>query len=129
MMSFAVAGIGLSGIVGGYLLAARRAEWSSCAAAAQAVALERLEQTRAAKWDPNAFPPVDELVPSNFPVLVRPLDIPLAQSGSISSVTTTTISEVSASPPVRRVHIECVWSLPTRGPFTNSLLSYRSPDQ
>ena len=129
MMSLAVAAIALSGVVGGYILAARRTEWSSCAAAAQAMAMERLEQTRAAKWDPIAYPPIDDLVTSNFPVVVETLDIPLARSGSIQGTNTTFITDVSLVPPVRKIRVECVWSLPNRGPFTNAMMSYRSPDQ
>ena len=128
-MSLAVAAIGMSGIISGYVVAARRAEWSSCSAAAQAMAMERLEQTRAAKWDPDAFPSVDELVSSNFPVVVQPLDIPVVGTNTVLATTTTSIASVSVAPPVRMVRISCVCSLKARGPFTNSMISYRSPDQ
>lgn len=128
-MSLAVAAIGISGIVGGYIVAARRAEWSACAAAAQSMALEHLELTRAAKWDPLASPAVDELVSSNFPVLIQPLDIPVTKTNVILATNTTTISTLTTDPLLRMVRVDCVWSLPTRGPFTNSITSYRSPDQ
>ena len=43
----------------GYLQAAVRAEWSAYSLAAQSLAVMRLEQSRAAKWDRLAYPPVD----------------------------------------------------------------------
>jgi Tfp pilus assembly protein PilV len=129
VMSVAVAAIGMTGIVGGYIVAARRAEWSACAAAAQAMALEHIELTRAAKWDPMASPSVDELVATNFPMIVQPLDIPVTKTNVILATNTTIITTVTTDPPLRMVRVECVWSLPTRGPFTNSMTSYRSPDQ
>ena len=39
------------------------------------------------------------------------------------------IVQVSDSPPLRMVQVDCVWSYPERGPFTNSVVMYRSPDQ
>ena len=39
-----------------------------------------LIHVRAAKWDPQAFPPIDEVQTNNFPVVVDILDIPSASS-------------------------------------------------
>lgn len=129
VISLAVASIGISGVVGGYIVASRRVLWSTCATAAQTMALNRLEQTRACRWDPIAFPPLDELASSNFPVTVLPLDIPINGNSVVMATNTTTIANISQTPPVRLVRVDCVWSLPGRGPFTNSMISYRSPDQ
>jgi hypothetical protein len=89
----------------------------------------RLEQTRAAKWDTLASPPVDELVSSNFPVLIAPLDVPVAGSTAQFATNLTTITTVSTDPPLKMIRVECVWSLLARGPFTNTLTTWRAPDQ
>ena len=92
-------------------------------------AMRRLEQTRAAKWDPLAYPSVDDVVQSNFPVTITNLDIPLNGTNAVYATNTTTITLISTNPPLKMVRVDCVWSVLSRGPFTNSLITYRAPDQ
>src|SRR5438067_436187 len=80
VVSLAVALIMISGIVSGFIQSTKQAEWSSYSLAAQSLANQVMEQARAAKWDPNAYPPVDQLTTNNFPMTVQVLDIPLTRS-------------------------------------------------
>ena len=147
MISIVVAAISIGGILYGFILFGQRAEWSTCSTAAQSMAMRRLEQTRAAKWDPLGYYQgtngldevvpldyhltngVDEVVPANFPVVITNLDIPLIGTNTVRATNTTTITLISANPPLKMVRVDCVWSVLSRGPFTNTVITYRAPDQ
>lgn len=90
--------------------------------------MQREEQCRAAKWDPKAYPAVDELVESNFPIQVETLDIPVSGTNVVYATNYTTIRTVSTAPILRSIRVDCVWMFLTRGPFTNTILTYRAPD-
>ncbi|HMJ63907.1 MAG TPA: hypothetical protein VK615_01045, partial [Candidatus Binatia bacterium] len=117
------------GMVSGYFFSIDRAEWSARSAAAQVMAAQRLEQTRAAKWDSLATPPVDELVGTNFPVQVAPLCLPSTSTQGVLATNATTIALVSEDPPLKMIRIDCTWAFLSRGLYTNTILTYRSPDQ
>jgi len=129
VISLAIAGISITGIVTGYIFASREMEETAGSTAAECMARQRVEQARSAKWDTLANPPVDELVSNNFPVLISPLDIPVRGTTALYATNTTTISTASDTPPLRIIRVESVWSLPPRGPFTNTITAYRAPDQ
>ncbi len=126
--SIAIAAIGIGGIVSAYALAAQQAKWSAYSLAAHSAALQRVEQVRAAKWDLLAFPPVDEAVGGNFPVQTVRLDVPASSRNPPWATNVTTITLLSSNPPLKSVQVECYWSFPPRGLFSNSLTSYRGPD-
>ena len=129
VISMAIAAITISSIVAGYVFSARQLEQAACTSAAEFMARQRIEQARSAKWDPLADPPVNELVASNFPVMVSALDIPVAANNPLYATNTTTITTVSSNPPLKMIRVDCVWWLLSRGPFTNTLTAYRAPDQ
>src|SRR5439155_21357536 len=134
MISIVVAAISIGGILYGFILFGQRAEWSTCSTAAQLMAMRRLEQTRAARWDPLCYNPtnvngVDDVVPANFPVVITNLDIPLIGTNTVRATNTTTITLTSANPPLKMVRVDCVCSVLSRGPFTNTVITYRAPDQ
>ena len=97
--------------------------------AAQSLASQSLEQSRAAKWDPKGYPATDQLVSSNFPLKVQILDIPMTGSNIVYATNITSISTVSVNPPLKMISVECIWRLLERGLFTNTVVSYRAPDQ
>lgn len=115
-------------MINGYIMAAKRAEWSAYSFAAQSLALQRAEQCRAAKWDPKAYPPADELVDANFPARVETLDIPISGTNIVYATNYTRIRTISTNPQLKSIRVDCVWMFLTRGPFTNSILTYRAPD-
>ena len=125
----AIAAVAIGGVVYGYVMSAQRAEWSAYSLAAQSLAMQRLEQTRASKWDPTANPSVDQLVESNFPVVVDILDIPVSGTNVVYATNRTTITTVSTTPPLKMIRVECSWSFQDRRVHTNQLMTYRAPDQ
>ena len=91
--------------------------------------MQRLEQVRAAKWDTLAAPPVDQVMQSNFPPAVEILDIPISGTNLALATNFTVIQTISTAPPLKLVRVDCVWAFYTGRVYTNSLLSYRAPDQ
>lgn len=129
VISMAVTALAIGGMVSGYLFSVERAEWSARSGAAQRLAAQRIEQVRAAKWDSLASPVVDDVVSSNFPVQVAPLGVPSTLETGLFATNTTTITVVSEDPPLKMVRVDCWWPFLSRGLFTNTLVTYRSPDQ
>ena len=129
VVSMAISALSIGGISTGYIMSAQRAEWSGCSQAANSLALQRIEQVRAAKWDTLAYPAVDEVMSNNFPVVVQPLDLPMVGTNAVYATNVTTITTVSVNPPVKMIRSECTWRFMDRGVFTNTITVYRSPDQ
>ena len=129
VISIAVSTLSVAAVVSSSVLSARSADWISHSTAADAAAGARMEQTRAAKWDSAAAPMIDELTAGNFPLEVVPLQVPIVGNARLYGTNRVTITAVSDVPPLKMVQVECVWSYPERGPFTNGVVMYRSPDQ
>jgi hypothetical protein len=127
-VSIGVAAASIGGIIAGYVLVAHRAEWSAASGAAQAMAARRLEEVRAARWDSWANPVVDELPLMDLSDQVQPLDMPQTRV-PLYGTNKVTVVMVQPDPPLRLIRVDCIWSLPNRGPFTNSVFTYRAPDQ
>ena len=116
-------------LVNGYIIAAKRAEWTAMSEAAQSVARQKLEQVRAARWDLTANPPIDELTATNFlPEVVQLIYTALGSTNPIYCTNFTTIRQVSTSPPLKFIRTDCVWQSPSERVHTNTLMLYRSPD-
>ncbi len=124
----AVAALMFGGIVYGYIQAGRNAEWSAFSFAAQSMAMHRLEQTRACRWDPEATPAVDELVATNFPTLVSILDVPMNGTNILYATNFTTISTISATPQVRMIRVDTAWRFINGRVYTNTIATCRAPD-
>lgn len=120
----------VSGIIVGFVQCTKGAEWSAYNLAANSLAMQRMEQARAAQWDWGGSLAKDELVSTNFPdITTNVLDVPYLTSNKIYATTTVRIIEISTSPQLRMIRAECTWSLMGRGPFTNVICTYRAPDQ
>ena len=131
VVSLAIATLLFSGVIFGYALATDRAEWSSYSLAAQSLAMQGMEQARAAKWDPKAWPAVDDLGVTNY-TEIDTLDVPVS-GNAVYATNYISISQVSADPPVRQLRADCVWNFisgkRSRGPFTNTAVTLRTADQ
>jgi type II secretory pathway pseudopilin PulG len=129
VISAAIAAMTVSGIIYGYTQSSKRAEWSGYSLAAQALAVQRLEQTRASRWDPDSA--VDQLLAANFAKQTLVLDIPVIGTSFAYATNFTTITDISAVPPLlRMIRVDCAWVFPTTGRvFTNTVATYRSPDR
>ena len=130
VIAMAITVMSLAGVIMGYILAIRQAEWSAYSLAAQSLATQRLEQTRAAKWDPRASPPVDAVVANNFPTVpTNVLDMPVSGTNMAYATNFTTISDVTnGGYPLKLIRVDCVWSFRERV-FSNTIATYRAPDQ
>lgn len=124
----AIAAMTVAGIIQGYTQSTKRAEWSAYSLAAQALATQRLEQTRACRWDTETG--VDQLVTANFPQQTVLLDMPVIGTNGFYATNITTITTISANAPrLRMIQVDCIWRFPTTGRvFTNTVATYRSPD-
>jgi hypothetical protein len=127
VMAITLSALCFTGTVKGYGLSADRAEWSACSLAAQSLACQRLEQVKAAKWDTMAYPQVDELVSTNFPVTTDTFDMPMAGTNVATGTIYTTISILASD--LRAVQVDCVWTNRGRAVYTNTVVCYRSPSQ
>ncbi len=131
VVAIAVAALSFGGVIFGYVLTADRAEWSAYSLAAQSLAMQGVEQARAAKWDPKSWPPVDELGVTNY-TQMDILDVPVSGQ-PVLATNYISIALVSQDPPLRQLRADCVWSLAngrrSRGPFTNTVVTLRTADQ
>ncbi len=133
IVSLAVASVVFGGILLGYTLTTDRAEWSAYSLAAQSLALQGVEQARAAQWDTRTAPPVDELGVTNYNQVIT-LDVPVSGGNPTLATNYVSVTTISTAPMLRQLRADCVWSLPyrnsrTSGPFTNTIITLRAPDQ
>jgi prepilin-type N-terminal cleavage/methylation domain-containing protein len=115
VVALAITGLMVAGLVTGYIFCTTSTVKDSLYMAANARAMERMEETRSAIWSLYGPNPQDDLVTNNFPDKVVTLDL----SGSGSAITLATlktdISQILPSPslpnaaPVRRIHVDCIW--------------------
>ena len=131
VMCCVIMGMLFSGILMGYVTAARRTEWSGYSLAAQALAIQQLEQARSAKWDVISIPSINEI--TNIPRLTwSKMDIPYSGTNftwATNRVTITPIT-ITTNPPVfvYLVRVDTEWR--TRGAvYTNSIANYFAPDR
>jgi type II secretory pathway pseudopilin PulG len=128
VVALALAGLMVAGIVAGYIYCSASTVKDSLYMAANARAMERIEETRSAIWAPYRAQPVDELVATNFPDEIVTLDMTVSGSQTNSATLLTDISPISLSPPLRRIHVDCIWQF--QGvEITNSIETCRAPDQ
>jgi type II secretory pathway pseudopilin PulG len=127
VIALAIAALVIACLMQGFVQSAQRAEMSAYVLAAQARAVEGLEQVRAARWDPSSTN-VDEVVQTNFPPTVNVLDLPKAGTYQIYATNYTTIRTISTNPALRMVRVDTVWPWTGRT-ITNSIVTYRAPDQ
>jgi hypothetical protein len=131
VIAIALSTLTIGGTIYGYVLCANRAEWSGYSLAANSLAMQRLEQARACRWDPLGYNRYnDELVQTNFPITTNNvLDMPVAGGNVVYATNITTITTMSTNPPLKMIRVDCIWAFRGNGPFTNTVVTYRAPDQ
>ncbi len=127
VISLGILGLVVAGMLYAFANSSKLAEWNAYSLAAQSLALQGVEAARAAKWDPQAWPPVDELGVTNF-VEVDILDVPVSKV-PIYATNYVSVSWVTQNPPLRQLRADCVWRFPGRGLFTNTVITLRAADQ
>ena len=129
VIALAITGLMVAGIVTGYIFCTTSTVKDSLYMAANARAMERLEETRSATWAPYRTDPEDDLVATNFPDKVVTLDLSGSGSETTSATLKTEISQISLSPPARRIHVDCIWQFKGVELITNTIETIRAPDQ
>ena len=129
VIALAITRLTLGGIVAGYIYCTTSAVKAELVQAASARALERIEQARSAQWDTAGSTNVDQLVATNFPNEVVSLDTPGSGSGGTSATIVTTISQISVTPPIRNIRVDCIWQFRGVEWVTNTIETIRAPDQ
>ena len=119
------------GAILAYVQTAKRAEWSGLSLAAQGLGVRQLEQARAAKWDYYGGTPVDLV--TNFPAQTNlTLDLPIQGTNvylaTNNMTVTTVIVKNSTAMPVHCIRVDTVWTIGNKV-FTNTLMTYRAPNQ
>ncbi|MGA2241463.1 MAG: hypothetical protein ABSH11_05440 [Verrucomicrobiota bacterium] len=135
MVAVVVLMLVLSGLIYGYVEANRMAEWSSQSLAAMSYASQGMEQLRSAQWcaeqncTASGQGTTDELGAYYQTNQIDTLDIPT--TGEPIYVTNTiTATQVSTSPPLKRLVSQVVWTFRLTGElFTNTIVTLRAPDQ
>jgi prepilin-type N-terminal cleavage/methylation domain-containing protein len=130
LVAMAIAVLMVGGIVTGYIFSTQSTVKDSLYMAANARAMERMEQTRGAQWDTASFPPTNQLVAANFPDKIITLD--LSGSGSVTnSATIKTQISTNTNPlftaPLLEIRVDCIWQF--KGVLiTNSIETSRAPN-
>lgn len=129
VFSLVILAVALAAIMSLYVQSGTRAEWSAYSLSAQMMAIGGLERCRAAKYDPRGTPPTDNLVSSNFPPFVDVIDVGTMNGALTYGTNITTITTISTNPPIKMVRVDCSWTFPRRGTFTNTIFTYRAANQ
>ena len=145
LLSFLMFSLVTSGVIYGYVVANRMAEWSSMSLAAQSSASQGAEQARAANWRPRDYPAtngpgtMDELPPATngLPVFTNVdfFDIPTKGDPTTKDFTSWVtnyvwVTNCSLNPPLRSIRSDAVWCFALTGQiYTNSIVLLRAPDQ
>ena len=127
--ALAIAAVVIGGIISGYNFCTQASQKSALLLAANALALQRVEETRSATWDTAAWPVVDQLFETNFPAKVVTLDVSGDGKAVIPATVYTYINQISTTPPLKRVRADCVWQYRGTVWLTNSVETCRAPKQ
>lgn len=146
VISIAIAAFVFGGIITAYIQTTRRAEWSGYSLAAQALAIQQLEQARSGVWDSSLGKnEVTNLVLLNRNVAANGtvtgyswtnLDIPVSGGNftrATNYVTITMLPNVAGVPGVslQMVQVDTVWPFQigkTNRFYTNTISTYLAPD-
>jgi hypothetical protein len=128
LVAMAITGLVVGGIVSGYGFCTVSTRKAALTLAANARAMERIEETHGAKWDTARWPVVDELVATNFPAKNIILDPSKSLNMTNSATLYTVISQISTNPPLKRIRVDCVWTF-NGDRLTNTIETARAPDQ
>jgi prepilin-type N-terminal cleavage/methylation domain-containing protein len=134
LMSLAIAGVIFGGVISAYIQASYRSEWSGFSLAAQSMAVQQLEQARAATWDISTVPTRNEI--TNVPALTAAiLDLPVSGTNFIWATNYMTIKSIpitnTVGATIYMVRVDTAWPFTWAGRqryYTNSVADYFAPD-
>jgi hypothetical protein len=134
VVSVCLVAVAFAGVIGTYAHTSYRAEWSGYSLAAQALAIQQLEQAKSAVWDTLSVPIKNEI--TNVPAVNGAiLDIPISGTNVVWATNYATIRPILiwSNPPVSTylVKVDTVWPFRWKGKvryFTNTVADYMAPD-
>jgi prepilin-type N-terminal cleavage/methylation domain-containing protein len=127
--AMAIATITIAGVASGFVQVFLQGQASAYSLAAHSQAMRGMEQARAAKWDPDN-PGGDQLTGNtNWPPSIEILDLPMTGNNITYATNRVFISTISTKPALRQIKVECTWSFMNKRVFTNTMVTYRAPDQ
>jgi prepilin-type N-terminal cleavage/methylation domain-containing protein len=134
IMALAILSVAFAGVIGMYLHAAYRAEWSGYSLAAQGLAIQQIEQAKSAVWDTSSTPVKNELT-NIATVTSAVLDIPILGSNVVWATNYASIVPVQlwSNPVVSAylVRVDTVWPFRWKNRiryYTNTVVDYMAPD-
>jgi hypothetical protein len=74
-------------------------------------------------------PNKDELGGNTNLLTFEILDLPMQGNNITYATNRVSITTISTKPPLRQIKVECTWSFMNRRVYTNSIVTYRAPDQ
>ena len=146
VMSSAIVALVFAGIIEAYEQSGQRLEWTGYSLAAEALAIQTIEQARATLWDTAQNPPVNELTNLNLMGVsynsgtltgysTNILDIPYESTNYVIATNYVTIQmlNVNGNTNVQEqvVQVQTVWPFYIRASnlyFTNTVSTIISPD-
>lgn len=148
VISVFICGLVFSGILRCYTLSAERAQWAGYSMAAQALAIQQLEQARSGVWEPtggrneltnlNLFSRTyDTSAKAMRGYSISVLDIPISGTNAVPATNFVTVRLVNlnntTNPPVQvqLVRVDTVWPFRAFGGSrlcTNTVVTYAAPD-
>jgi type II secretory pathway pseudopilin PulG len=130
VVCLAIVALLFGGIITGYMQGAYRAEWAGYNLAAQALAMQQIEQAKTAVWD-DSHNEFTNLLQVTWAVL----DLPRTGTNRVyaTNYVTVTTNQVSSSPDifVQMVKVDTVWPYIRGGQvlyYTNTVADYYAPD-
>lgn len=131
VIAMAIAMIVFAGIIGSYIHGCYRAEWAGYSLAAQALAIQQIEQAKSAKWDIQDIPVVNEI--TNLPaVSASQLDLPISGTNITWATNFISILPLTNGPvSYYFVRVDTVWPFVWRNQvkyYTNTVADYFAPE-
>ena len=129
VVALAITSLAIAAIINGYNFCTNSAQKAEFYLAANAKAMERVEETRSAMWDTVQFPILDEVVSTNFPIKNVTLELSGSGGTIVPATVQTTISQISVNPPLKRIRVDCIWEYRGVQLITNTIETCRAPNQ
>jgi hypothetical protein len=134
VVCIAITALMFMGIITAYIHGTYKAEWSGYSLAAQAMAIQQLEQAKSAVWDNNLVPAKIELT-NLVTTTYDKLDLPISGTNCVYATNFTTVSLITLSTnptiSVYMVKVDTVWPFMWKGIprlHTNTIANYYAPD-
>jgi len=134
VVCIAITALMFMGIITAYIHGTYKAEWSGYSLAAQAMAIQQLEQAKSAVWDNTLIPAKIELT-NLVTMTYDKLDLPISGTNYVFATNFTTVSLITLSTnptiSVYMVKVDTVWPFMWKGIrqlHTNTIANYYAPD-